>query len=923
MRDNGGATGFCSDIFTITIVKDAPIVITPTPTDVTCFGGTDGAINIVVDSGGFGPFEYSIDNGVTYEVSPSFINLAAATYPVIVKDANDCETIAVNVIVDQPDEIVAEAVQTLDYTCNQLGQISVGSVTPTTGGSGDYQYSINGGAWTASTTGGHTFSDLEDDTYVIRVRDAAAISCETTLEDVIIDPLPTEPVVTAAVDYNCDGTGNITITPFDATYIYILDGVMPGQTGTDANIINNVAVGTHTVTLNYGSDCTIDIAVVVEDGNAFEATITAFENLDCNADNSGTITIDADNFGAGGFEYSIDGGTIFIGPFSSEEQITGLSAQAHSVIVRDIDNPITGCTITLNQTLTEPTVLVADASITENFTCDNTGATITASALGGTPTYEYQLEDGLGAIITAYQAPTTFTNLAAGDYIVRARDTNGCDDPINTALTVVAPVNPTFTTTPTTCYSGANDATILVDVTSIPGNQGFQFSINAGPWITPTVTTDTSYIFENLANGTYTIDVRDAFGCQAAQQSVTINPELTVSASAANITACATSTDVTITGAGGDTNYVYAIVSNGSPVVNGDFSATNPVAVSAAGDYDVHVRDNGGATGFCSDIFTITIVKDAPIVITPTPTDVTCFGGTDGAINIVVDSGGFGPFEYSIDNGVTYEVSPSFINLAAATYPVIVKDANDCETIAVNVIVDQPDEIVAEAVQTLDYTCNQLGQISVGSVTPTTGGSGDYQYSINGGAWTASTTGGHTFSDLEDDTYVIRVRDAAAISCETTLEDVIIDPLPTEPVVTAAVDYNCDGTGNITITPFDATYIYILDGVMPGQTGTDANIINNVAVGTHTVTLNYGSDCTIDIAVVVEDGNAFEATITAFENLDCNADNSGTITIDADNFGAGGFEYSIDGGTILLDLFLPKNKLQVFLRKRTVLLFVI
>jgi len=519
VRDNGGAAGYCSDVFTITVVQDAPIAITPTPTDVTCFGASDGAINIVVDSGGAAPFTYSIDNGVSYITGTSFVNLTAGTYPVIVRDANGCETTPVDVIVDQPAQLVAEAVQTQDYTCLQLGQITVGSVTPTTGGSGDYQYSINGGPFTTSTTGGHTFIDLLDGTYSIRVRDAAATSCETTLADIIIAPLPVEPVLASAITYNCDGTGEVTITPFDASYTYILDGVLPGQTGAGANLLSDVAVGTHTVTVNYGSDCTVDIAVVVAAGNAFEASITAFENLDCNADNSGTITIAANNFGAGGFEYSLNS-AAFVGPFTTDEQITGLAAQAHSIVVRDVDDPIAGCTVTLNQTLTEPTPVVAAASITETFTCNNTGATITASATGGTPTYEYQLEDNAGGVITAFQTAVTFTNLAAGDYIVRARDINACADPIDTAITIVAPANPTFTLTETACYSGANDASIVVDVTSVPGNGGFQFSINGGPFVTPTPATATSHTFSNLANGTYTIDVQDAFGCAAAQQSV-------------------------------------------------------------------------------------------------------------------------------------------------------------------------------------------------------------------------------------------------------------------------------------------------------------------------------------------------------------------------------------------------------------------
>ncbi|MBM1105223.1 SprB repeat-containing protein, partial [Aurantibacter crassamenti] len=890
VRDNDGNTGFCTAIYTITIVKDAPIAITPTPTPVTCFGAADGAISIVVDSGGSAPFQYSIDNGVTFQVGNNFTNLSAGTYPVVIRDNNNCESLPVDVEVTQPDQLVAEATITQNYTCLVLGEITVGSITPTSGGSGDYQYSINGGAWTASTTGGAVFTDLTDDTYSIRVRDANAISCDITLADIIIAPLPTEPTITTSITYNCDGTGEITVLPNDPSYTYNIDG----GTFQATNTFSNVAVGNHTIVVNYGSDCTVDTTVIVEDGNAFEASITAFENLDCNTDNSGTITITADNFGAGGYEYSLDA-TTFVGPFTADEQITGLSAQAYTITVRDVDNPIVGCVVVLNQTLTEPTPVVTTAAITEEFTCNNTGATITATATGGTPSYTYQLEDGIGGIITTYQAGTTFTNLAAGDYIIRAQDTNLCSDPIDTAITIVAPVSPTFTVTPTACYSGANDASIVVDVTSIPGNGGFQFSINAGPWTTPTPTTDTTYTFDSLANGTYTIDVRDAYGCTAAQQTITIEPQLTITATAPNITACATETDISITAAGGDGNYVYAVVPNATTPTAGDFATTNPVAVNAAGDYDVHVRDNDGNTGFCTAIYTITIVKDAPIAITPTPTPVTCFGAADGAISIVVDSGGSAPFQYSIDNGVTFQVGNNFTNLSAGTYPVVIRDNNNCESLPVDVEVTQPDQLVAEATITQNYTCLVLGEITVGSITPTSGGSGDYQYSINGGAWTASTTGGAVFTDLTDDTYSIRVRDANAISCDITLADIIIAPLPTEPTITTSITYNCDGTGEITVLPNDPSYTYNIDG----GTFQATNTFSNVAVGNHTIVVNYGSDCTVDTTVIVEDGNAFEASITAFENLDCNTDNSGTITITADNFGAGGYEYSLDATTFV------------------------
>jgi len=745
VRDNNGNAGFCSAVYTITIVQDPPIVITPTPTDVTCFGGSDGAISIIVDSGGSGPFTYSIDNGANYVTGTNFPNLSAGTYPVRVRDANGCESTPIDVDINEPAQLVAEAAITQNYTCLVLGQITVGSVTPTTGGSGNYQYSINGGAWTTSTTGGHTFTDLMDGTYSIRVRDANAISCELTLTDIIIPPLPTEPTLTTSVTYNCDGTGEITVLPNDASYTYQLDaGAFQGP-----NLFSNVVVGTHTITVNYGSDCTVNTTVIVADGNAFEASITAFENLDCNADNSGTITIAADNFGAGGYEYSLDA-TTFVGPFTAPEQITGLSAQAYTITVRDVDNPIAGCTMTLNQTLTEPTPVVAAASITEEFTCNNTGATITASASGGTPTYVYQLEDGVGGIITAYQNGTAFTNLPAGDYIVRARDTNLCEDPIDTAITVIAPVNPTFTATPTACYSGLNDASIVVDVTSLPGNGGFQFSLDSGPFTTPTPATATTYTFDNLSNGTYTIDVRDAYGCLGAQQTVTINPLLTAIVDVVHVTTCADGS-ITVNATGGDGSYQYAFVpTTTSPA--GLFGASNTLTVTAGneGTFDVYVRDNSATAPFCEYVETVTVNPATPLTITTTPTDPLCHDGV-GSIEVNVTSGD-NPYTIQIidlDNGGASNQTDTnilvpitnYYNLAPGDYTISVTDSNSCTVTNTPVTINNPIELTGSVIPILPAACGSVNPLDYGFQFvsyPTTYPPGTtIEFSADGGAtWT-------------------------------------------------------------------------------------------------------------------------------------------------------------------------------------------
>ncbi|WP_222982592.1 T9SS type B sorting domain-containing protein [Flagellimonas meishanensis] len=741
VRDNNGAAGFCEANYDISIIQDAPLVITPTVTDVTCFGGSNGAISLSA-SGGEGPYLFSIDNGANYQTSNSFANLSAGSYDARIRDVNNCEA-TLTVVVNQPNQIVAEAALTQAYTCIQLGEITVGSVTPTTGGSGDYQYSLNGGPWTASTTGGTVFGGLTDGTYSIRVRDANQIDCFITLPDVIVAPLPAEPTLTTSVVYNCDGTGDITVLPNDPSYTYSLDGGA-FQAG---NIFSDVAVGTHTIDVNYGSDCITQTSVVVEPGNAFDAAITAFSDITCNGGADGEITFEVENFAVGiGFTYQVDAGPVSPSQFASPLTINGLSAGNYTITVVDLRDPT--CVIVLNQTLSEPVVLTASASITNVMTCTNGGATITASATGGTPAYQYQLEDDLGAILVPYQSSTVFNGLAAGNYIVRARDTNLCEDPIDAVITVVPAATITFTTTPTACYSGNNDGTIQVDVTS--GNGDYQFSLNGGPWITPSPATATTHTFTDLVAGNYTINVRDSFGCVGTLQNVTINDDLVATVDVVDVSPCADGS-ITVTASGGAPTLEYAFVPTTTDPT-GLFSTTNVFAVTAGneGDYDVYVRDNSATVPFCEYMETVTVNPATPLTITATPTDPLCHDGT-GSILVNVTSG-IAPFIIQVidlDNGGAGDqtdtnvlnTSRTYYNLMPGNYTINVTDATGCVVTETPVTINNPDELTGSVFGITPATCtgdpNDFGFGFTGY--PTT--LGTIEFSDDGGAtWIGDNT---------------------------------------------------------------------------------------------------------------------------------------------------------------------------------------
>ncbi|WP_405411571.1 T9SS type B sorting domain-containing protein [Maribacter sp. Asnod1-A12] len=539
---------------------------------------------------------------------------------------------------------------------------------------------------------------------------------------------------------------NVNIPPLDpganSTIDIVIRTIATGTNGNDVAIDNIKA-------FQSPEQCsqTVSIDVTVEDGNAFEASLLSSKDLDCNADNSGSITFEVDNYGTSGFEYSLDNFTNILGSTTvSPQTISGLSAGSYRIYVREVGSSLPGCTTFIDETIEEPTLVVASANLSQEYTCDNGGAEITASATGGTPGYEYQLEEDALGIVTAYQTSTIFNGLPAGTYNVSVRDANGCTDLTDTPIVVTDPETPTFTLLETSCYSGSNDATIVVNVTA--GNGDYQFRINSGPWLTPTPSNALSYTFSNLANGTYNIDVKDSYGCPSAQQSITIEPQLQAFVDVVDISNCADGS-ITVTATGGDGNYEYAFVST---TVNptGLFGPSNSFAVTSGneGIYDVYVRDNGGSTPFCEYVETVEVDPALALAFTATPTDPICHDGL-GNIEVNVTSGE-NPFTIEIidlDNGgasnetLTNVVTSitTFYNLSPGNYTINVRDTDGCLVSDTPITIDNPDELTADFDPILPPGCdpdpNQYGFRLINY--PTT--LGTLEFSANGGStWQSS-----------------------------------------------------------------------------------------------------------------------------------------------------------------------------------------
>ncbi len=144
---------------TKTIVVQATAIALP--------GCTDTG-QIQLSASGSTDFSYSLD-GINYQSSPDFTGLGAGNYTVFARDGEGC-TGSADFVLESNDGL------TLNLTASvaDCGEDNGNIMADVTGGTGVYEFSINGGAFQS----GSDFANLAADEYEITARDSDG--CTTT-----------------------------------------------------------------------------------------------------------------------------------------------------------------------------------------------------------------------------------------------------------------------------------------------------------------------------------------------------------------------------------------------------------------------------------------------------------------------------------------------------------------------------------------------------------------------------------------------------------------------------------------------------------------------------------------------------------------------------------------------------------------------
>ncbi|PLX17327.1 MAG: hypothetical protein C0599_13810 [Salinivirgaceae bacterium] len=774
------------------------------------------------------------------------------------------------ITVTEPDAIIFETTT----TPASGGGASDGSieVINVAGGTAPYEYSNNGGmTWQASSI----FSGLTAGTYDIQVRDVNL--CLSDISSVTV----TEPVGFSVSFTITDAATGLPIEGADITAGGVsLTTNVNGFAGID------LPDGKHSFSISYTSKYSatgyiyVDEAPVTVEAALTPMPLIAYDldlgNITCNGGNDGSISfIDVTGGSNSGFKYSIDDGLNW----QSTADFSNLNAGTYYVQVKDDSG---NYSVNTSVTITDAEMINFSALVEANVSCfgGNDGQIEVSNVSGGTSPYQYSVDGGAN-----WQSESVLTNLPVGAYDVLVRDVNLCLSS-GEELTISEPNELTFdaNVASNASCSGCNDGSIVVS--NITGGYGpYSYSIDGGNNWQPSV------YFLNLTAGTYEIMARDANLCISPPSEVTVlEPgEISFDIQINQQLSCENSSDgeiEIINMSGGYAPYSY---SNDG----GSTWQSNPVFSNLSADtFAFKVKD---AAAFQSSSQDFTLYAPDPIHFSTNITHVTYYTGSNGQIEVIDIVNGVGPYEYSIDDGISWQASTTFANLSAGIYSVVVRDANLCMSQPSDIEVEQPPiggYLVTFSVIDVDNSQAIDGaEVNVGSHTLVTDASGIATVNLSNGVYNYTVTRAG---------YQIKPG-SVTVNGPDIIKEVALSPANPLSFNIAFEDISCNGEtdGAIEFTyvsgGLGAGYEYSIDA---GATWQSSDIFSGLPASTYTAVIKDGSGTLSDpetVTIIEPDAILFDVNTT---DVNAFGGSDGSIEVINVTGGTGSFEYSIDEGVL-------------------------
>ena len=874
----------CSESNSILLTDPDTVKVTYVVSHVTCFEGTDAAIDITV-TGGTQTYSYDWSNGA---VSEDLSGIDVGGYILSVTDGNSCGlSNPMTILVSEPTLVVADDIV---INCPVPGDTQTQVDVIPNGGNGNYAISTDGGTLYGAY-GDYSLLLNINQNYDIVVKDING--CLSQTYPISIDPSLVIDDVTFNVCYgvgDTDETISVNVSGGTADYLISTDnGVSFGLSGVYSALLP-INTSYQIVAQDTKGCLSEAYAIVLPDVFAASATITSNyngEDISCNGFTDGEATATASG-GTGVYSYLWNDGTIT--PMNG-----GLSATSYSVTVEDA----AGCQIVDNVTLTEPTALTQSFTTAayasgDNISCNGlSNGSIDYSFGAGSPGYVYAWStvDGSGLSASAEDQ----SGLSAGTYDVLATDLNGCT--LSSSITLTEPTALTQSNTPFTYASGDN-----ISCNGL-SNGSIDYSFGAGSpgYVYAWSTVDGSGLSASaedqsgLSAGTYDVLATDLNGCTLSSSITLTEPTaLTQSntpftyASGDNISCNGLSNgSIDYSFGAGSPGYVYAW----STVDGSGLSASaEDQSGLSAGTYDVLATDLNG----CKLSSSITLTEPTALTQSNTPfvypsgDNITCFGYDDGSIEYTVGGGSGGyVFDWtSADGSGIVNGNEDQENLTAGTYNVTATDINGC-FVSETITLTEPITAVQSYTTSVYSSGDEISCFGFnnGSIDYNiAGGSTDYTFD-----WDNDGTGDNNdtedLSNLIAGTYTVIVTHVNG--CKTTHSIILNEPdsLMLSSVITDASCFNFDnGSIDVELTGGSEPYNY------NWSTSETTQDINGLTDGIYTVGIIDENGCAQYGTYTLTEPDSLIITLESPVNF-----HNHNITLFGENDGS--IDATVQGGT--------------------------
>ncbi len=462
-------------------------------------------------------------------------------------------------------------------------------------------------------------------------------------------------------------------------------------------------------------------------------------------------------------------------------------------------------------------------------------------------------------------------------------DLNGCQDSLSVTLTLPAP--PTIDQVDSVSVKCGNDGSISV---TSPTGVLFDWQTIGGQVITGQVVGNTSTI-SNLQGDTFIVKITDPVGCMTSDTfSLTPVTPMTFSDTTLIEPSCFGYDDGSISIGVIDGNPPYTYIWGDSA------GQTLPTLIGVpAGNYTVTVTDAAGCT--LVGIFTLT--EPPQIIITASvPTDVSCFGVCDGALELTVSYADGTTTDFNFVWSDIGAGDSTRTDLCADTVNVIAIDGNNCFGVD-TIIIPGPPEVSFDTLYTVPTSCNG-GSDGQAIVEGAGGNGGSYTYLWSNGATTAIVNG------LAAEEYTVTITDKDGCTGVYTTEVTEPEPIVVTEDATNRKPVKCNGGSDgqlaVTVTggnPGGYTFSWEDEDSMVVSS---SQIAEDLPSGIYNVTVTDTEGCTGVLQnLFLDEPPPVFGEYLPWEELICNGDET-TLYIDTIYGGSGGpFSFSLDFGVVL------------------------